>query len=333
MGKNHISAILSLDNITKNRGSLMGFAILWVFLFHVGGIGVPYLDNILLKGYLGVDIFFFLSGWGLCHSLQNKPNTLYFFKRRLARVIPSWWIIIVAMAFLQILMHLPHPSSLLDWILYLSGLGYFFQDFFDGTSLFVKYYEWYVPTLLLFYLFAPILAKCKVIINLCLLGVSIFLIVLVNLLCFKEQFCLSYVRFPVYVLGFICCKLNSCSNNEKYISIGLFFFLFGCLVFVLSNLNVIIHNEFIAVLLMIPVFLSFVSVIFCKIRVFNVLAFFGKISLEFYLLHIYNRLFKILGIFVHERIFALCITFLILTTLSYSISKLSGFITQKLIVK
>ena len=74
---------IDINKISLNRGALMGFAIMWVFLFHVGGIGVPWIDTFCSKGYLGVDIFFFLSGWGLCYSLSKDPNITQFYKRRI----------------------------------------------------------------------------------------------------------------------------------------------------------------------------------------------------------------------------------------------------------
>lgn len=188
-----------INKISLNRSALMGFAILWVFLFHVGGIGVPYIDTLCSKGYLGVDIFFFLSGWGLCHSLSKDSDITQFYRRRIFKIIPSWWIIIGMMAVVQIIMHLPHPKSFIDFILYFSGLGYYVQGCFADTSIFVRFYEWYIPTLLLFYLFAPIFAKLSVINNFTILIISILAVLCVNLFCFSEIFSLSYCRFPIYI--------------------------------------------------------------------------------------------------------------------------------------
>ena len=56
--------------VSKYRSSLMGIAILWVIIYHMVAKGTEYFDfmslNVLFnQGDSGVDIFMFLSGWGL----------------------------------------------------------------------------------------------------------------------------------------------------------------------------------------------------------------------------------------------------------------------------
>lgn len=84
-----------LDTISKYRTQIMGFAAIWIFIFHVRDeillfSGIPvltqieiYCDNI---GFCGVDIFLFLSGWGIYHAI-NKHDLATFYKRRYRRLI------------------------------------------------------------------------------------------------------------------------------------------------------------------------------------------------------------------------------------------------------
>ena len=62
----------SLSLLSSYRGALMGVAIIWVMLYHLGDIDVSVISVIFGVGYGGVDIFLFLSGFGLYFSLSKK---------------------------------------------------------------------------------------------------------------------------------------------------------------------------------------------------------------------------------------------------------------------
>jgi peptidoglycan/LPS O-acetylase OafA/YrhL len=81
---------------------LRAFAAIWVALHHALSSlsGVAFSDNIfisrfLTKGWLGVDLFFILSGFILAYSYQGKMNELNletyrdFLIKRLARIFPA----------------------------------------------------------------------------------------------------------------------------------------------------------------------------------------------------------------------------------------------------
>ena len=61
----------SLSLLSSYRGALMGVAIIWVMLYHLGDIDVSVISVIFGVGYGGVDIFLFLSGFGLYFSFSN----------------------------------------------------------------------------------------------------------------------------------------------------------------------------------------------------------------------------------------------------------------------
>jgi peptidoglycan/LPS O-acetylase OafA/YrhL len=60
---------MNLKLLSKYRTELMGIAIFYIFLFHIYDIGYAY--KIRSYGYVGVDIFFMLSGIGLIYSWKK----------------------------------------------------------------------------------------------------------------------------------------------------------------------------------------------------------------------------------------------------------------------
>lgn len=79
------------QSINEDRFIYYGIAILFVVLYHLycrTGLGVvaPF-----SKGAIGVDIFLFFSGYGLCYSYEK--NTLKkFYWRRFKRILPMFWV-------------------------------------------------------------------------------------------------------------------------------------------------------------------------------------------------------------------------------------------------
>ncbi len=83
-----------LAAITRLRALLIG----WVLVYHLElalrvFTGVPVAQVIVLKGYLGVDGFFVLSGFGLYLGYRHRPplgvqGWLHFVRRRAERIFP-----------------------------------------------------------------------------------------------------------------------------------------------------------------------------------------------------------------------------------------------------
>ncbi len=84
---------IELANISRYRGELMGAAMIFVILFHVGLPRDDTFFGLRRIGNIGVDIFLFLSGMGLWFSWTKKPSLSHFFSRRFLRIYPAWFII------------------------------------------------------------------------------------------------------------------------------------------------------------------------------------------------------------------------------------------------
>ena len=136
---------IELANISRFRGELMGAAMLFIILFHVG---LPREDTFYghrRMGNVGVDMFLFLSGIGLWFSWVKNPDVKRFFIRRYLRIYPAWLII-------ACLFYIPrfHGGSTWDWI-YLFGeisinWGFWLHDELNF---------WYLPATMMLCLFAP----------------------------------------------------------------------------------------------------------------------------------------------------------------------------------
>ena len=123
---------------------LRGVAATAVLLFHIAtsdffhhfpGMVQPINKLFLHTGYLGVEIFFVISGFVIAYALRNAqinaPYTRTFLIRRSLRLDPPYWAAIAATllvcALLTRLFHAttygtPSPSTLLAHVFYLQGI-------------------------------------------------------------------------------------------------------------------------------------------------------------------------------------------------------------------
>jgi len=134
--------------ISQYRDELKGIAILWVVFFHAQECG-GFLWYVQRIGYGGVDIFFFLTGYGLARSLRKSDDLREYWRRRLWRILPSYlpFILIWSLAMFpgyQLSTVQAIRSAAGNWL----GLGYWFNV--------PKSFNWYISALLMFLLLAPL---------------------------------------------------------------------------------------------------------------------------------------------------------------------------------
>lgn len=271
----------------------MGFATLWVLCYHFSGdMGVCMLDYFSCIGYGGVDIFLFLSGFGLTVGFKNRP-ALNFYKKRFLRVVPTYLVLIVAWYALR-------PSySIKDALIASTGIGFYIRGF--------HYWDWYLPFLYLLYLLFPLWMKLtnKAIENksvklfsLYTLGASVLGLLWSGYLIWGQRgpmTILAATRVPIFFIGslFGFLFLNRIELRKRYVialsSIAIIALI--ALVFVVKHsefrylwINGIFWFPFI---LIVPGLMLCLTLVFCKIPdiINRIFRFFGTISLEFYLIH------------------------------------------------
>ena len=138
---------LGYDIFSRYRSELMGLAMLWVLLYHVFHLTpqTPWLQELKKMGYLGVDIFIFLSALGLGLSLCRKKQSYgAYLKRRLVRVLPLYWLVT---GLYGLFLRLMGETSVKTVAWTMSTFFYWFDR--------PNYFNWYIPGLLFFYLLAP----------------------------------------------------------------------------------------------------------------------------------------------------------------------------------
>lgn len=128
---------------------LRAVAAISVTIFHLF-LGNPELfpeKSILSKttsyGYLGVEIFFILSGYIICYSLPinyRYSNLKSFLIKRIVRIYPAYFVSILLVIILNYFSHyITHTANTLSWLDIFSNL-FFFTNFGLGDYINVVYW-------------------------------------------------------------------------------------------------------------------------------------------------------------------------------------------------
>lgn len=195
----------------------MGFAILWIVLFHSNlSFGATVMGRLFgfFKdiGYCGVDLFFFLSGLGLMYGWCVKKYPLpVFYKRRILRIIPIYWTV-VSIHFLYQGLFTDAIFTPLDIINQL-----FFLDFFINRNL----HLWFIPSILLLYIVFPVLSKIMLSVRdkirclLILIGACIIASLLIIATHAGNFLLIGLVRLPSFLIGMYIGYLESAVYEQE----------------------------------------------------------------------------------------------------------------------
>ena len=205
----------AFDLIGKYRLQIMGFAALWLFLYHTQDScllfsKIPVIGDIealiACNGYAGADMFFFISGIGMVYSI-SKHTIPQFYLRRFLRIWPPYAVTgtIVAIIF---------KWTIPDYLMTITGVSFYAKSLFSLI--------WFVPAIGTFYLLFPLYdlmmrkIKHKIIPT-----VIIFVVWLVLSFLWKSDaprgdLSIFTNRIPVFTLGVYCGYLS----KEKKIRIG-----------------------------------------------------------------------------------------------------------------
>ena len=138
--------MLRYRNITKYRSVWMALAALWILYYH-SSLPPKYYSSFLgyvrFFGFSGVDIFVFASGLGCYHSLTRHYDPIAFLKKRIIRILPSYYVVLTAWLIYQHLRSGISVSSVFA--------NYLCVDFLASADFQTL---WYMNGVWIYYLFA-----------------------------------------------------------------------------------------------------------------------------------------------------------------------------------
>ena len=227
--------------LNKYRLTLFGLSALWIYYFHFGNetfYNVSFLQNIKQfiqkHGYLGVDIFVFLSAIGLETLFVNTKTFSFqflrhYYTRRLSRIYSVY----LPFTVIKTIFRNNFSLSCIKLLCFYPNIT---QSMYSN--------HWFVPTILCYYLFAPFYwqlflhSKNKV---RCTCGfVSFFLLAqsIFGPIIRRDIICI-FNRIPVFILGFN--YGHSIRNNSTYKRNGNWI---SVITIILSSFLIIICDRF-----------------------------------------------------------------------------------------
>lgn len=142
----YTTGALQWTSLSRYRSELMGLAMLFILLFHVGGRHNETLAYCLSRcGNVGVDIFLFVSGIGLWFAWSKGTTLKQFYWRRYIRVYPAW-LVIACLYFIPL--YINDKADLTDTILNII----YYHGFW---TIYNELHFWYIPAIMTLYTVAP----------------------------------------------------------------------------------------------------------------------------------------------------------------------------------
>ena len=124
-------------NFRQDINILRGISILLVVIFHFFPKNLP-------NGYLGVDVFFIISGFLITLGIlkekeRNNFSYIEFYKRRIHRIIPAVLAMLIIVTIFEFFVLLPsdlmkYASSLEATLLFVSNIHFFLNGGYFGGN-------------------------------------------------------------------------------------------------------------------------------------------------------------------------------------------------------
>lgn len=323
---------IELENISRYRGELMGAAMLFIMLFHVGLPRNDLFFGLRRMGNIGVDMFLFLSGLGLWFSWMKKPSARHFFTKRYLRIYPTWLI-------MACLYYIPrfHGGDFMAWLDLIGDITINWDFWLHDELTF-----WYIPAIMMLYCFAP--AYMELIrrhpIYRWLPVVMIMWCILVEYVTPIHQAVghieIFWSRVPIFFIGINMGEMVRKKQRIDGAGIWMVIILFVMTLFASIFLEQQRHGQFplyVERMLYIP--LTLTSILLLN-RVFRrtpkwfnkTFKFVGALSLECYLIHIHFVLAYIPQPWSYWPTFIVCL--LVTLPLAFVLSKLVEYISKQI---
>ncbi len=171
----------------------MAFAIIWIVVFHMKLVtGIAGLDKLINIGYAGSDIFYFVSGIGIWFSLEKSGDILLYYKKRLLRIMPMYWIFMCFWIPFRVAFFEMKPLYVGLNVLGIAGIF----DIGEG-------FNWYISFLILFYIVAPLIKWMMDLLPgpTALLFIFALFFILGYVLVDDPDVMIGITRFPIFAMG------------------------------------------------------------------------------------------------------------------------------------
>ena len=277
---------------------LRGLSVLLVFLFHLN-------TKVFNSFFIGVDIFFLISGYVITSSVLNKNefDLDTFYLRRFKRVYPNliFILLIFAITFFGFYKFLPHEfdQNHLSIIFSLLGISNIFYSLNPNLFYFTDDIRWLIHTWslsveiqyyfligLVFYFFYKFFRSNKNFLSFFKLFIfSLFIISFLIFISPEKKFLSDYYSLPGRLWEFALGSLAFLYQSKKRLN---FYYLLVLFIISISLASYYALNYKIDVL--IAVFFSYLIIVYAENKNNSYLTsffkFFGKISYSFYLWHL-----------------------------------------------
>ena len=236
-----------IKDISTYRSELMGWAIVWIMMLHFTFTQIKTLGFIAQYGFAGVEIFMFVSGFGLFFSLDKNPQLLSFYKKRVLRIFPAYYLIGIVASI--ILFH----DNIIEYMFRYTTIGFWTGGIF---------WEWYVPSIIALYISAPLIKKMIdkrlftfiVILSIIIWALSLYLVTNEIISSKEPHFFLLY-RIPTFIFGMTCAywMKNQVSARKFYtiLLIGI-----PCFALLFPHHHEIYNYKYLSLVFLLPLFVA-----------------------------------------------------------------------------
>ncbi len=266
--------------ISGNKVYIMGCAMIAIMLTHQPFFfGNYFVDFFHMYGLWGVELFLFVSGFGMVFSLR-KNSIKTFYKNRAIRLLPSCLII-----------------GLMKLFFYYLG----FEEAAHSNALLLvtNLYMWYIYAIVVYYLLSPIFYKLLNKWGFWVVAMACVFSYLCRYIPFKDSsyFLINQLgwvtgRLPIFVFGMYVAIKPLYFKISTISIVGAIIFIV-CMVLRAGSIMVkykwnvpYVYTLLLFATPMLCILCSYIKVLFQKIKCLPLLEFLGKYSLEIYLIHV-----------------------------------------------
>lgn len=283
--------IYSVELFSKYRSELMGIGIIGVLVAHSIGLGeIATPSNLYMKIIAFIPRlaftqgFLFLSGFGLYYSFAKNGNIREFYVRRINRLLIPFIVLSVCFFIYKDFIETFKP---MNFFLHISSLAFWFDGNYCGM--------WYIAISVFLYAIFPLFYKYILTTK----RATMLILVVVFLILAFQQFVPAYYdkvsiginKIPIFIIGVYAGRLSLYGKNKEWCILLCIVIVFWIITFFLKShwvyaIEIYGMTEKIVYMFIICILFSVLKNWTPVKLIRNMLRWFGKYSLELYVLHL-----------------------------------------------